>query len=122
MGFLYDPVKITGLGKSHLHHVGVCYAAYCGYMVVNGVLLIGRAIQDRLAYRTSAIFSLMGCILFLVSAILLMSDRSYLTRHQLFHPQLYLLEMLTTTTVFAFLNSVVFLTDAILTFKRKEDF
>lgn len=122
MGLIYDPAKVTGLGKSHLHHVGVMYTAYTGFMLINGVLIIGRAIQDRLCYRTSAIFSAAGCIMFLVTAILLISDRSYLTKNYFYHPEMYLMEMLTTSTIFAFLNAIIFLVDSILTFKKKEDF
>lgn len=121
MGFAYDPVQVTGLGKSQLHHVGVMYTAFTGYMLINGVLLLTRAFGDKIPYRLSAIFSLAGCAMFLVTGILLIADKSSLTKQYNYQPSMYLLHMLTTSIIFAFVNAAVFMVDAIITFKKKED-
>lgn len=118
--FAYEPTQMTGLGKSHLHHVGIMYTAYAGNLLINGVLLVSRFVGDRLPYRTSVVFSVSGAAMFLVTAILLITDRSYLTRNRIFHPKAYLLEMLTISTICALVNVVIFISDAIITFRSRK--
>lgn len=122
MGFIYEPANTVGLGKSHMHHVGIMYTAYTGYMLINCVFLVSRAIGDRIPFKTASLFALNGAALFLITAILLTVNRSYIVNRHFFHPQIYLLNMFTTSIIFAFLNVIVFALDAILTFRRQEDF
>ncbi|CAG9812435.1 unnamed protein product [Phaedon cochleariae] len=122
MGFIYDPASTAGLGKSHMLHVGVMYTAYTGYMVVNCVLLVGRTLGERIPYKTVSIFAITGSALFLITCILLTVDRLYLMKHYFYHPNMYLLTMMTTSIIFAFINVVLLAVDAMFTFIRKEDF
>ncbi|XP_056633696.1 uncharacterized protein LOC130443201 [Diorhabda sublineata] len=122
MAFIYDPATTSGLGKTHMIHVGIMYTAYTGFMVINGVLIIGRSLGDRIPYRTVSLFALMGAALFLITCILLTVDRFYLMKHYFYHPNMHLLTMMTTSIVFAFINVVAFSADAMFTFIRKEDF
>ncbi|XP_074036031.1 uncharacterized protein [Leptinotarsa decemlineata] len=122
MGFIYDPASTAGLGKSHMLHVGVMYTSYTGYMVINCVLILGRMLGDKIPFRTVSLFAVTGSALFLITCILLTVDRLYLMKHYFYHPNMYLLTMMTTSIIFAFINVVVFAVDAMFTFVRKEDF
>lgn len=122
MGFVYEPVERIGLGKSQLHHVGIMYTTYTGYMLIIGAMLLGRALGDRIGYRTATVLSIAGSILFLVTGTVLTADRTNMSKREGFHPHIYLLQMLTTSIVFSFLNFVVFTIDGVLTFIRRQDF
>ncbi|XP_028136886.1 uncharacterized protein LOC114331497 [Diabrotica virgifera virgifera] len=122
MGFIHDPALTSGLGKSHMVHVGIMYTAFTGYMVINCVLILGRWMGDSVPYKTVALFALVGASLFLITCILLTVDRFYLMKHYFYHPNMHLLTMMTTSIVFAFINVVVFSVDALFTYIRKEDF
>lgn len=118
--FVCEPAKVTGLGSSHMHHIGIMYTAYTGYILIISVLLLGRYMGDRLPYKTSMIFSVCGASIFLITATLLISTRSHLTRMHIFHPNAYLMVMLMTSIIIAFINAIVFVIDAVLTFRRQE--
>lgn len=122
MGFIYDPAKTTGLGQTHMDHVGVMYTAYTGFMLINTILLISRCLKDRIPYKTATMFSVSGSCIFLITGILLLVGRAQLFRHYFYHPQMYLLTMMTTSIIFAFVNAAVFAVDAVFTFRRQEDF
>lgn len=122
MGFIYDPAKTTGLGKSHMHHIGIMYTAYTGFMLINTLMIISRTIHDRIPYRTASLIALSGSTLFLITGILLIVDRADLMKHNFYHPEMYLLTMLTTSIIFAFFNVILFAIDAVFTFRRQEDF
>lgn len=122
VGFIFDPVQTTGMGKSHLHHVGIMYTAYAGSMVIILCLFISKILKDRVGYKTSFVFSMVNAALYLTTGILFTADKSDLTKDHFFHPSRYLLNMLTISLVTTFLNVLVFIVDAIVTFKRQEDF
>lgn len=122
IGFAYEPLQETTLGQRHMHHIGIMYTAYAGYILINSVFFVARVIDDRVPYRTTAIFSLLGCVLFLITGILLLMDRGHAVRYHFFPPHTYKLSMLTTSLCFAFVNSAIFAVDSILTFMRQEDF
>lgn len=122
LGFAFDPVEKIGLGKSQLHHVGIMYTAFTGYMLIISVLLLSRAIGERLPFKTSTIFSIAGAILYVVTATLLTVDRANLASKEVFSPHLYLLHMLTTSVLFSFANACVFLADGVLTYMKQKDF
>lgn len=67
MGFIYEPASMTGLGKSHFVHVGIMYTAYTGYMVINCVLILSKAMKKKIPYTTIAIFALVGSALFMIT-------------------------------------------------------
>lgn len=67
MGFIYEPASMTGLGKSHFIHVGIMYTAYTGYMVINCVLILSKAMKQKVPYTTVAIFALVGAALFMIT-------------------------------------------------------
>jgi hypothetical protein len=119
MGFIYEPAYEIELGE-HLHHVGIMYTAYIGFILINTLLLISRVIGDRIPYLTVVLFALNGAGLFLITGILLLIDRKKLTRG-VFHPKLYLLTMMTISVSFAFANVVVFIVEAFFTYKRRQD-
>jgi len=121
LGFFFEPAQVTGLGKSELHHVGLVYTAF-SFIFINMVLLLGKILGESFPFKTSTILSASGSALYLISGILLVVDRSDLMKRYIFHPHGYLMVMLTTATFFAFLNSLVFALDAILGYKRKENF
>lgn len=120
MGIVYDPLNNMGLGKSHLHHVGVVFTAYAGYILINTVLLIARAMKDKIPYKTSTIFSMSGAILNLVAVCLLANDRSNSTR--VIAANSPKLEAMLVSIVVAAINTLVFAMEGVFTFIRREDF
>ncbi|CAG9859059.1 unnamed protein product [Phyllotreta striolata] len=122
MAFIHDPAETSGMGKSHMVHIGIMYTSYTGYMVINCVLIIGRSLGDKIPYKTTSLFSVVGAALFLITCILLTVDRFSLMKHYFYHPNMHLLTMMTTSIVFAFINVVILTIDAMFTFVRKEDF
>lgn len=120
MGIVYEPLNSMGLGKSRLHHVGVMFTAYTGYILINAVLLVGRALKEKIPYKTSTIFSMCGAILNLVAVCLLANDRSNYTRVMAAtSPKL---EAMLVSIVVAAINALVFAMEGVFTFIRKEDF
>lgn len=120
VGIIYEPLNSLGVGKSRLHHVGVMFTAYTGYIVINTVLLIGRALKDTIPYKTSTIFSMCGAILHLVAVCLLANDRSNYTREKAATPAR--LEAMLVSIVIAAINALVFAMEGVFTFIRREDF
>lgn len=107
-------------GKSRLHHVGVMFTAYTGYILINAVLLVGRGLKDIVPYKTSTIFSMSGAILNLVTVCLLANDRSNFTRTTAAtSPRL---EAMLVSIVVAAINALVFAMEGVFTFIRREDF
>lgn len=122
MGFIYEPVDRTGMCNTRLHHVGVMYTTYIGCMVIIMGFIIGRVLKERLGFRTSFVFSTANAALFLATGILLTADKADLTKDHFFHPSRYLLNMMTLSIILTFVNAIVFVVDAIITFKRQQDF
>ncbi|XP_044253492.1 uncharacterized protein LOC123004336 isoform X2 [Tribolium madens] len=120
LGFIFEPANEIHLGGNYMHHTGVMYTAYTGYILINVVLLAGRAIGDRIPYITIIIFDVIGAGLFLITGILLLVDRIRLAK-DIFHPRHYLLTMMTVSVCFAFANCGIFLLEAFLTRKRRQD-
>lgn len=121
MGFIFEPANEIHLGGNYMHHTGVMYTAYTGYMLINVVLLIGRGIGDRIPYITIILFDVIGAVLFFIAAVLLLIDRIRLAR-DIFHPRQYLLSMMTVSVCFAFVNCCVFILEACFTRRRRQDF
>ncbi|KAF5283603.1 hypothetical protein FQR65_LT13809 [Abscondita terminalis] len=122
LGLIFDPVHIVGMGNTQLHHVGIMYTSYTGCMVIILGFIIGRCLKEKLGYKTSFIFSCANAALFLTTGVLLTADRSELTKDHFFHPSRYLLNMMTASIVLTFVNSGVFVADAIMTFVKQQDF
>lgn len=120
MGIIYEPLNHIGMAKSRLHHVGVMFTAFTGYVLINLALLVGRALGDRVPYRTSTLFSMSGAILNLVTVCLLANDRSNQMRDPISSsPRLG--AMMASIGVAA-INSLVFALEGVFTFIRREDF
>lgn len=122
MGVAFEPFsEISKTSKIPLHHVGVLYTAFAGYILIGVVMVISRLMGDRIAYKTNGIFSTVAAIIFFITGILAAKDkRDY--SNKLFHAQFYLLQMLVATSAFSFINCAVFIVDAALTFWKKIDF
>lgn len=43
-----------------MHHIGIMYTTFCGFMVINCVLLLSRALNKKIPYLTVTIFALVG--------------------------------------------------------------
>ncbi|KAJ8922938.1 hypothetical protein NQ315_001483 [Exocentrus adspersus] len=122
LGLIYEPASTLGLGKSHMHHIGIMYTAFTGYMVINCVLLISKAIGDRIPYRTVSLFALIGSALCLVTGILLIVDTANKIREYAYHSNTYRLDMMKACIGIAFVDVMLFAADAVLTFKSQNDF
>lgn len=116
-----DPLKSANVGSRYLHHISLIFATYIGYMLIITLFLLGRIFQDRLPYKTSAIFSLVGAALFLTTGCVIFSEKDYLSRNNFFHPNMYMFNMLITSGVFAIVNFAVFVIDAILTIRFQNE-
>jgi hypothetical protein len=110
-----------GTGKSELHHVGIMYTAYTGYILIILTFLLSYYLGETIPFRTSALFSISAAGLFLTTGVLLIVDRSaYMKRYG--SPTTSYLSMLLVSVTFAFLNAAVFTVDAVFTFRTQEDF
>lgn len=122
IGLIYDPTKNTRLGQPHMHHIAIVFTTFCGQIMIILVQLLSRLFGDHMPFKTSTLFSVAGAVMHLITGTILVADRAILGRNYFFHPQGYLMEMLTIATVVAFANGVVFVVDAVLTFRRQQDF
>lgn len=122
VGLVYDPTKNTRLGQPHMHHIAIVFTTFCGQIMIILVQLVSRLFGDHMPFKTSTLFSVAGAVMHIVTGTILVADRAILGRNYFFHPQGYLMEMLTIATVVAFANGVVFVVDAVLTFRRQQDF
>lgn len=122
MGFAYEAFKGTELVNSYLHYVGLTYTTFMGYTLIICVMLLARIIQDRVPYKTSAIYSIVGTCLFIVTGILLLSSKSYLVRSNMYYQRYYQLNMLASAAYLSLASAAVFLADACLIIIRKKDF
>lgn len=98
------------------------YTAYTGYILINLSLLTSSYLGDTIPYKTSSLFSITAAALFLVTGVLLIVDRStYMSHYEApgDRPQLV---MILVSGILALANAVVFIIDAVLTFRRQEDF
>ncbi|KAL3274433.1 hypothetical protein HHI36_015821, partial [Cryptolaemus montrouzieri] len=120
--FVQDPVKTTGLGSSHTNHIAFMFAAYTGFFLINFLLILNRYFGERIPYKTASIYALLGSTLFLVTAILLIVCRTFLSKHYGYTSNTGVMVNLTMSSTFAFVNCVIFSVDAIYTFKRMDDF
>lgn len=120
-GFVFEPARAIGLGQRHLHEAGVVYTAFTGFILINVVLLISKAIGDKISYKTTVVFSLNGAILFAIAAILLLIKRVTVMKNSIFHPNMYLVSLMTTSISFAFVNTIIFIVDTFFTFRLKKD-
>lgn len=122
MGCIHEPAIKMQLARRSLHHVGIMYTAFTGYMLINVLMLICRGIGDRIPYKTSILFSVNGAALFLITAILLLVNRSIFDTKYNFPPNTYQLTMITTSVCFAFSNVIVFAIDAFFTCRKRLEF
>ncbi|XP_008197067.1 uncharacterized protein LOC103314051 isoform X1 [Tribolium castaneum] len=121
IGTVFDALKTMGIGNSDLHHIGIMYTAYTGYILITLTLLTSYYLEATIPYKTSALFSVCGAGLFLTTGVLLIVDRSaYMRRYG--SPISSQLTMIVVSVIFAFVNAIVFAVDAVLTVRRQEDF
>lgn len=120
--FAYDAVKTSGLGSSHMNHVGIMFSAFTGFCMINILLILNRFFGERMPYRSAAIYSLIGSALFLITAILLIVCRSFLMKHYGYTSEMSLMTNLSISLLFAFVNCIIFAADSVYTFKRMDDF
>ncbi|XP_045475997.1 uncharacterized protein LOC123681760 isoform X2 [Harmonia axyridis] len=120
--FVYDAVKISGLGSSHMNHVGIMFTSYSGFLMINILLIINRFYGERMPYKSAAIYALLGSALFMITGILLIVCRTFLMKHYGYSSEMSLMTNLTVSLFFAFVNCMVFAADSVYTFKRMDDF
>ncbi|KAJ3645957.1 hypothetical protein Zmor_023574 [Zophobas morio] len=120
MGFIYEPVNGIHLAHTNLHHIGIMYTAYTGFMLINIILLISRVIKDRIYFPTIVLFAISGAALFLITGILLTVDRLKFSG-KIFHPRQYQLSMMTISICLSFVNATVFTIEAVFTCMRRQD-
>lgn len=122
IGFVYEPLEKTAMKEDNFGIIGLMFTTYAGSMAIIGVLLLGRVLKDRLGFKTSFIFSVTNSALFFTTGVLLNTIKGSLTKNEFYHPRRYLLNMMVTSIVVAFLNGIVFFVDAAVTFKFRKDF
>lgn len=118
---MYEPIKITNLGKTHLHHVSLIYGTFIGFTIINSVFIFSRLLRDRIPVKTSILYSITAAVLFAITGILMIADKRQLTKHAYFYPHLHLIEMLIISATFSLLNAVIFIIDTVLTYKYAPD-
>ncbi|XP_018580356.1 uncharacterized protein LOC108918002 isoform X2 [Anoplophora glabripennis] len=123
MGLIYEPLTRTIFTRILMHHIGVMYTSYTGYMVINCVLLVSKALGDKIPYRTVALFAIIGSALFLITGVVLAVDKVKISKDNFFDPNVHLGIMMTISILFCFFNVLIFFVDAVLMmFVRKESF
>ncbi|XP_018580355.1 uncharacterized protein LOC108918002 isoform X1 [Anoplophora glabripennis] len=129
MGLIYEPLTRTIFTRILMHHIGVMYTSYTGYMVINCVLLVSKALGDKIPYRTVALFAIIGSALFLITGMLLIVDTNDFIRDATRPERDYsdydessLKTLFKISAGFAFLNALLFAADAAVTFKLQDDF
>ncbi|XP_044758911.1 uncharacterized protein LOC123316759 isoform X2 [Coccinella septempunctata] len=120
--FAYDAVRTSGLGSSHMNHIGIMFASFTGFFMINVLLVLNRFFGERMPYRSAAIYSLIGSALFLITGILLIVCRTFLMKHYGYTSEMSIITNLTLSLFFSFVNTLVFAFDSIYTFKRMDDF
>ncbi|XP_030752111.1 uncharacterized protein LOC115879422 [Sitophilus oryzae] len=123
LGFFYQPAaKSANFAKHHLEQVGLIFLTFIGYLLINAVFIVSKLIKDRIPFRTSATFSLLAAILNFIAGIVLIVDRRNKFQGIYYEPQMYLLGMLTGSTILCFVNSAVYGLDGVYTFLLKKDY
>lgn len=119
MGVCFEPY--SEIERIELHHIAVMYTASTGYILIGVNMVVSRLMGDKIAYKTNAIFSIIAAVLFFVTGVFAAKDQRRYT-NKLSHPEFYLLQMLVATAAFSFINSAVFVVDAVLALWKKVDF
>ncbi|KAJ3645956.1 hypothetical protein Zmor_023573 [Zophobas morio] len=122
IGTGFDAIDTMGIGNSDLHHVGVLYTAYTGYILITVVFLLNYCLEVTIPYRTSSLFSICGAGLFLTTGVLLLVDKSDYIRHYVSPATTLQQYMILVSVIISFATSAVFTIDSVLTFRRQEDF
>ncbi|RZC43116.1 uncharacterized protein BDFB_014570, partial [Asbolus verrucosus] len=110
----YDSIEALGIGNRDFHHVGIMYTAFAGYILINMVFITSYFINDTIPYKTSALFSISGAAIFIVTGVLLIVERSTHIRHYSYDPSWFQIKMLIVTVIFSFANAAVLTVDTIL--------
>ncbi|KAF7281537.1 hypothetical protein GWI33_004572 [Rhynchophorus ferrugineus] len=124
LGSVMEPAKRGNLAKIHLDHFAVIFTTFVGYLVIISVCLFAKIIGDKIPYRTLFTFSSIASCLFFITGVLLAVDRKRRYFHDdiFYEPRAYLLNLMVTSSVFAFFGSAVFTVEAVYIWKYREDF
>ncbi|XP_022900324.2 uncharacterized protein [Onthophagus taurus] len=121
IGLIYEPLQNQDIIKGHLHHLGVIYTSFSGYLLIMCVMFTSFLFNEAIGYKTSTMFSICAACLNIITAILIFTDKDHF-KSRIFHPNMYLLPLLIGCSVCAFVNGIVYFVDAVFTFKYKRDF
>ncbi|XP_077286245.1 uncharacterized protein LOC143911282 [Arctopsyche grandis] len=118
IGLIVDPVNYGRL-QNNLHHIAMIFTAFGGYMIVNSVLILGRLSGERIGWKTSVTFSLVGAVVFTAAGGVIISDWTKYMYNHVYHPSKHYMDMMISSGVFAIFSAAIYVVDAILTYREE---
>ncbi|KAK0085604.1 hypothetical protein PV325_004786 [Microctonus aethiopoides] len=127
IGLMVDPLnsyqRIYNRLRTRLADVAIIYISVAGYLLINLLFVIGYTLGDKIPKRTSIMFSAVGSILHVVAASVMIHNwRTVMGSYVDFHNNAtnsskQYNDMLISSSVFTFINAVVFGIDVFVTMK-----
>ncbi|XP_063995330.1 uncharacterized protein LOC135172845 [Diachasmimorpha longicaudata] len=128
IGLIVDPfnshLKILNYPKRNLDDVAIVYISVGGYLLINGIFIIGYILGDRIPKKTSIIFSAVGFCLHIGAASVMVhkwrkmtgSYIDYQSNNAVYSSKQYN-DMLISGAVFTFINAIIFAADVLITMR-----
>ncbi|XP_047529820.1 uncharacterized protein LOC125065992 [Vanessa atalanta] len=121
IGLIEGAMTAPQVLQSDHRHIALIFSAYSSFIIITGILIIARLFGESAGWKTSIGFSIIGVIMFTAAAAIIFYDwhRSYYAN---IRPNKEVYNLLISSGVFAFVNAVVFLMHAFLTFRKEADY
>jgi len=94
------------------------YATFATFLIICATYLLGKVIRDAWPWRTLAVLSFIGTILFLACGVCILKDWSDTKERSFWPPNTTRLDLLCATGFIALLTAITFLVDLVLTVRE----
>ncbi|KAG8223359.1 hypothetical protein J437_LFUL001237 [Ladona fulva] len=102
---------------SSMHHVALSYVTFAGYILITTVLIIAYITEESVPKRMVALFSFVGCVLFVASGGVIIEDWRIVHNSLIIRPSKQYMDQMIAAGIISLFNGVVFLVDVGLTLK-----
>lgn len=102
---------------SNMHHVALAYVTFAGYILINAVIIFAYITEESVPKRMVALFSMVGCILFIASGGVIIEDWRIIQNSIISRPSKQYMDQMIAAGIISLFNGAVYLVDVGLTLK-----